>query len=89
MLVLPAQLTHAQALSCLRMLVQGLPAQAGNPVAVDASALEDFDSAALAVLIEFRCECLSQGKQMVVRGLSQSLARLAALYGIEELLAVA
>lgn len=86
MLVLPAQLTHAQALSCLRMLSQGLGSQTEPFVKVDATALESFDSAALAVLIEFRCECLARGKRLSVSGMSKPLIGLAKLYGIEELL---
>ncbi len=87
MLVLPTELTHAQATACLRMLVQGLrsiPSQ--DNVVVDASALNRFDSSALAVLLEFRRESLAIGKNFAVRGLPKRLTSLAALYGIEGLL---
>jgi phospholipid transport system transporter-binding protein len=87
MLVLPAELTHAQARVCLRMLVQGLRAEAGPQVLVDASALQRFDSSALAVLLEVRRECLAQGKTLVPQGLSARLSDLAALYGVAGLLA--
>ena len=86
MLVLPSELTHAQARACLQMLVQGLRTQNGASVVVDASALQHFDSAALAVLLEFRRECLVAGKHFSIRGLSPRLADLAGLYGIAELL---
>lgn len=86
MLVLPQELTQAQASACLRMLLQGLRAQSGPQVVVDATALSRFDSAALAVLLEFRRESLAQGKRFSVRGLPERLADLAALYGIVELL---
>ena len=86
MLVLPKELTHAQATACLRMLVQGLRSQTEPQVVVDATALTRFDSAALAVLLEFRREVLALGKRFSVRSLPKSLSDLAALYGIAELL---
>ena len=89
MLVLPAELTHVQARACLQMLVQGLRDQAAPSVVVDASALQRFDSAALAVLLEFRRESLALGKHFSIRGLSPRLADLASLYGIAELLPAA
>jgi phospholipid transport system transporter-binding protein len=85
-LVLPPELTHQQATACLRMLVQGLPAQTGPAVAVDASSLQHFDSSALAVLLEFRRVSLAGGKGFEVRGLSPRLTDLARLYGVDELL---
>ena len=86
MLVLPQELTQAQATACLRMLVQGLRAQSGSEVVVDATALSRFYSAALAVLLEFRRETLACGKRFSIRGLPARLADLAGLYGIAELL---
>ena len=86
MLVLPPELTHRQASACLRMLVQGLRAQKARDVVVDASALQNFDSSALAVLLEFRRECLASGKQLVVSHLSPRLSDLAVVYGIDSLL---
>ena len=86
MLVLPKELTQVQANACLRMLVQGLRSQSGPEVVVDASALDRFDSAALAVLLEFRRETLAAGKRFQVRSLPTRLGDLAALYGVVELL---
>ena len=40
MLVLPADLTRAQASACMQMLAQGLRALSGTSVVVDAGALE-------------------------------------------------
>ena len=85
-LVLPNELTQSQATACLRMLVQGLRAQSGPEVVVDATALSRFDSAALAVLLEFRRETLAMGKRFSIRGLPTRLADLATLYGIDALL---
>lgn len=85
-LVLPSELTYQQATACLRMLVQGLPAQTAGEVVVDASSLQDFDSSALAVLLEFRRLSLASGNAFAARGLSPRLTDLARLYGVDELL---
>ena len=89
MLVLPTDLTRTQASACLQMLVQGLRAEQGATVVVDASALGRFDSAALAVLLEFRREGLALGKSLAIRAMPPRLNELAALYGITELLPAA
>ena len=86
MLVLPAELTHAQAPACLGMLLEAARAEREPQVLVDATALARFDSSALAVLLACRRECLHDGKQFAVRGLAPRLRELARLYGIAELL---
>ncbi len=86
MLVLPAELTSAQAEPCLNMLLKSARAEAGSNVLVDAAALTRFDSSALAVLLECRRECLHDGKTFAVRGLAPHLRELASLYGISDLL---
>ena len=86
MLVLPAELTQVQATACLRMLVQGLKASPQSPAVADASALERFDSSALAVLLECRLEALAQGRQFTVTGMPSRLIELAGLYGVLDLL---
>ena len=89
MLVLPKELTQAQASACLALLLPDLRTQSGPQVVVDASALSRFDSAALAVLLEFRRQSLALGKRFSVLGLPARLADLATLYGIVELLPAA
>ena len=86
MLVLPAELTLQQATASLAMLLQGLRAGAQPEVLVDATALTQFDSSAIAVLLACRRESLAAGKTFVVRGLSPKLVQLAGLYGVTELL---
>lgn len=86
MLVLPAELTHAQARACAQMLVQGLRGEREAAVVADATALQRFDSSALAVLLECRREVLAAGKGFAVRGLPGRLRSLAGLYGVAELL---
>ncbi|MEJ5991455.1 STAS domain-containing protein [Ramlibacter sp. PS3R-8] len=86
MLVLPAELMHAQATACCRMLAQALRSDLGPQAVVDASALRRFDSSALAVLLESRREALAVGKTFAVSGLHPRLRALATLYGVGELL---
>jgi len=89
MLVLPAKLTHDDAPACMRMLQQGLKGQTDTSTVVDASALTQFDSSALAVLLECRRESSALGRGFAVKGLSPRLRELAALYGIAGLLPAA
>ena len=86
MLVLPAELTHAQAPACCRMLTQALRSEAAPVVVADASALQQFDSSALAVLLECRREAMALGKSFSVSRLPARLRELANLYGVAELL---
>ena len=88
-LSLPAELTQTQARACLGALAQGLRAAADANVVVDASALQRFDSAALAVLLELRRQSLGLGKTFAVAHMPTRLADLATLYGIGELLTAA
>jgi phospholipid transport system transporter-binding protein len=86
MLVLPADLTHAQATACCRMLAQALRSDPAPQAIADASALRHFDSSALAVLLDCRREALAAGKTFAVSGLHPRLRALAALYGVAGLL---
>jgi phospholipid transport system transporter-binding protein len=54
---------------------------------VDASALEHFDSSALAVLLELRRQAQVRGQSFQVTGMTARLSELAGLYGVDELLA--
>jgi phospholipid transport system transporter-binding protein len=89
MLVLPSELTHEQATNCSRMLGQAIRSEAGPEVLADASALDRFDSSALAVLLECRREAMVAGKRLAVTGWPPKLRELAGLYGVLELLAPA
>ena len=88
-LTLPAQLTLPQARAVLEALLQSLRGQTQAQQAqwvCDASALQVFDSSALAVLLECRRHALAAGKTFAVRALPPALAGMAALYGVAELL---
>ncbi len=88
-LTLPAHLTHELAAPAVLALKSALAARAGAAVVADASALEKFDSSALAVLLACRREVLASGKTFSVQGLPERLRRLAGLYGVELLLPAA
>jgi phospholipid transport system transporter-binding protein len=89
MLVLPPKLTHDEAPACVLMLRQGLAGQAASSMVVDASALSQFDSSALAVLLECRREASALGRGFAVKGLPPRLRELASLYGVAGLLPAA
>ena len=84
MLTLPPVLTHDVAAGFARGLKPAVSSQSAEVVA-DASALQEFDSSALAVLLECRREALAAGKVFSVRGLPARLRQLASLYGVAEL----
>ncbi|MDP3700168.1 MAG: STAS domain-containing protein [Hylemonella sp.] len=84
MLPLPARLTHTEAQACLLALQQ--QAGQGGDLVVDASALDDFDSAALATLLALRRWAQAQGRGLRVQQVPARLAELVSLYGVAELL---
>jgi phospholipid transport system transporter-binding protein len=83
-LSLPAVVTHAQALETARGLKVQVATQA-TAVVMDAGALTQFDSSALAVILACRREALANGKSFAVQGLPAKLSQLAGLYGVAEL----
>jgi len=90
MLILPATVTSREARDTQRMLSQALQQEAKAPgeaeITVDASGLQRFDSAALAVLLECQRLAKAWGKGFVVRHAPAKLSDLARLYGVEALL---
>lgn len=88
MLTLPATLTHDQALETARGLRAQVVSNSGG-VVIDASALTQFDSSALAVMLACRREATAVGKAFAVHGLPARLAQLAGLYGVAELIPAA
>lgn len=89
MLMLPSVLTHEQVGATLRLFHQTLD-QAGSGEAamltVDGSSLEQFDSSALAVLLECQRVARSRGRAFAVQSLPPKLQDLARLYGVDRLL---
>ena len=85
MLKLPAALTHESAADFSQSLRQTVLSQPADVVA-DASALTDFDSSALAILLEYRREALAAGKSFSVQAAPPRLRQLAGLYGVADLI---
>jgi phospholipid transport system transporter-binding protein len=88
MLVLPEVVTVQEAPDVLRMLEQNVRRDADPALTIDASALRDFDTAAIAVLLECSRLARAWGKGFVVKGAPAKLAELAALYGVDKLLSI-
>ena len=83
---LPRSLTHDLASSVTAVAAQTVQSSGGGPMTVDASALQEFDSSALAVLLDCRRQALAAGQSFTVTGASQRLVQLATLYGVAELI---
>jgi phospholipid transport system transporter-binding protein len=81
---LPAQLTHAQAATVAQQL--GSLARIQPSLRVDASALQQFDSSALAVLLTGLREAAKQHNALTVSGLPDKASALARVYGVQDLL---
>lgn len=86
MLLLPAKLTNQDARDALAMLSQALKRQPEADVVIDASSLQQFDSAAIAVLLECQRQAQAWGKGFAVRHAPPQLAALAKLYGVDALM---
>lgn len=89
MLPLPQTLTLREARDTLRMLSQTLQRDTSATLTVDASPLREFDSAAIAVLLECRRLATAWGKPFAVHGAPPKFRDLATLYGVEGLLTLA
>jgi len=88
MLILTQTLTQSVATAQLVQLSAALALER-VPVVVDVSPLQQFDSAALAVLLELRRRAQALGKSMRLQGLPPRLAALARLYGVADVLGIA
>ena len=83
---LPATLTQAQAASVAREL-QAAINNKQDVFVLDTSAIQSFDSSALAVLLG-ACRAAAHGHvQLQITGLPARAAQLAALYGLTDILA--
>ena len=84
---LPATLTLAQASAAAAGLRIELERVApGAAWEVDASALSEFDTSALAVLLELQRAARARGAELAVAAPPAKLRQLAALYGVDALL---
>lgn len=80
---LPEQVTMTEARATLAKLAPLLEA-ADEPV-IDASALLELDTAAVAVLLACQRQAQTRGKQLRVTGAPEKLSQLAQLYGVSAL----
>ena len=86
MLLLPATITAREATVAQRMLTQAMKSEPDGPVVIDASNLSQFDSSALAVLLECQRAAQAWGKAFALRNSPPKLTALAKLYGVDVLL---
>ncbi|MFM7802805.1 MAG: lipid asymmetry maintenance protein MlaB [Limnohabitans sp.] len=84
-MALPARLTHAQAAKVAHQLQKTIMS-AKEACVLDASALQQFDSSALAVLLAVCRAAAQQKKALQIFGLPKRAVQLAALYGVSEIL---
>ena len=87
-LPLPAVLTHAIAPDLAISMAKDAASGQGG-VVVDASALKQFDSSALAVLLECRRLALAAGRDFSVWNAPARLLQLAGVYGVKNLIPAA
>jgi phospholipid transport system transporter-binding protein len=85
-IALPARITMNDARATLAQLQPLL--QAADAPVIDASALADLDTAAIALLLDCRRQAQAAGKPLQVVGAPPKLAQLATLYGVADLLAL-
>ena len=85
-IALPARITMNDARATLAQLQPLL--QAADAPVIDASALVDLDTAAIALLLDCRRQAQAAGKPLQVVGAPAKLAQLATLYGVADLLAL-
>lgn len=86
-IALPAELTAASVLSAKAGLLRSMQAlPAGANIALDASGVQSFDSAGLALLLACRRAAQVQQQTLSVQGWTASLQSLAQVYGVMPLL---
>ncbi len=87
-LLLPERLTIAEASATLAQLTPQLAesAQGAEAPVLDASALQQLDTSALAVLLACQRQAAALGRPLRVVGAPAKLTQLAQLYGVESLL---
>ena len=83
---LPSRLTHAEAPACLAACEAALRrTPAGEPAELDAGALQDFESSAVALLLALARVARERSVELRLLALPQRLRELAVLYGVGSL----
>lgn len=83
---LPPSVLHTQAVACRQQWLQTLQGNSDKVVLIDASALVEFDSSVLALLLACRCHMVQAGGRLQLAGMPPRLRELAAVYGVLTLL---
>ena len=83
--VLPAAVTMREARAVVHALEPALGDGQGA-LLIDAGGLRNFDSAAIAALLELRRQAQAVGRTLQVSGAPATMVELAGLYGVAELL---
>lgn len=86
-MILPAQATLEHSAELAATLPEAV-ADGSEVLRIDASALQDFDTATIALLLQARRLAQAAGRGFEVTGAPAQLAQLARLYGVEELLSL-
>ena len=89
MLTLPATIGLTEAKAAMRPLAEAALREPSDRLKVDAAGLQQFDSSALAVLLECRRLAEKSGRAFELSGAPPRLGQLARLYGVAELLGFA
>lgn len=89
MLALPSELTLHQARGVAEDLLPRLQAAGPGAVRLQASAVCQIDSSALAVLLACQRAVAARGGRLEIEGAPDRLVQLARLYGVAELLGLA
>ena len=89
MLTLPATIGLTEAKAVMRPLADAIAREPAGPLSIDAAGLQQFDSSALAVLLECRRLAEKSGRSLQLRNAPPRLSQLARLYGVAELLGMA
>ncbi|MDH4052441.1 MAG: STAS domain-containing protein [Rubrivivax sp.] len=85
-LALPAAVTLDEMPAVLRSVTGALGDGAAGPLVIDASAVQELDTSAVALLLHAGRLAAAQGRQVRLLGAPDKLLALARLYGIDSLL---
>ena len=91
MFALPETLTLAQAKAAVQSIEEtlGQGTVDKGALVIDAAGLRNFDTSAIAVLLEARRLALASGRALEVRSVPAAMVELSGLYGVDALLGFA
>lgn len=86
MFALPKRLMSDNAMNCIDQAAVAMAQSPDAEFVVDAQSLDQFDSSALAVLLDLRRRAAALGKRIVLQSVQPRLLELANLYGVSRVL---